>query len=48
MLDDRIEDVFDFSYVSEWSKADNLGMKFKVKTIFDEKEIDIEEVIRIG
>ena len=48
VLDDRIEDVFDFSYVSEWSKEDNLGMKFKVKTIFDEKTIDIEEVIRIG
>ena len=48
MLDDRIEDVFDFSYVSEWSKEDNLGMKFKVKTIFDKKAIDIEEVIRIG
>lgn len=48
LLDDRVTDVLDFVYKTELSKEDDLGMTFKVKTIFSDKEVNIEEVIRIA
>lgn len=47
-LDDRTVNVYGFEYVEKWSKVDNLGMKFKVKSIFNDEEISIEEVLLIG
>lgn len=43
MLDDRVKEVSNFEYVNEWSKDEDLGMKFKVKSIFGD-EIEVEEV----
>lgn len=48
LLDDRITSVLDFVYMIDWSKEDKLGMTFKVKTIFSDDEVNIEEVLRIG
>lgn len=48
MLDDRIKSVTNFVYHPEWSDEDNLGMSFTVKTIFEDKEIPIKEVMDLG
>lgn len=48
MLDDRTVRVYDFEYVEEWSKDENLGMRFKVDTIFDNSDLEIEEVLNLG
>ena len=48
MLDDRTVDVYGFEYVEEWSKEDNLGMKFKIKTIFADNIVSFEEVMKIA
>ena len=43
MLDDRTIRVYDFEYVNEWSREDNLGMKFKCQTVY--RSVDFQEVI---
>lgn len=48
MLDDRTNSVYAFEYIEEWSKEDKLGMKFKVKSVFNEEPISIEEVLQFG
>lgn len=48
MLDDRIEDVYEFKYHEDWSQDLNLGMSFKVSLVGREKPVDIEEVLLIG
>ena len=45
MLDDRTIKVYGFEYVRDWSKDDNLGMKFKVMTIYG--VVNIEEVVNL-
>jgi hypothetical protein len=48
MLDDRIEDVYEFKYHEDWSQDLNLGMSFKVSLVGREKAVDIEEVLLVG
>lgn len=48
MLDDRIEDVYEFKYHEDWSQDLNLGMSFKVSLVGREKVVDIEEVLLVG
>ncbi|WP_019124629.1 DUF2634 domain-containing protein [Peptoniphilus grossensis] len=48
MLDDRIEDVYEFKYHEDWSQDLNLGMSFKVSLVGREKSVDIEEVLLVG
>lgn len=48
MLDDRIEDVYEFKYHEDWSQDLNLGMSFKVSLVEREKAVDIEEVLLVG
>lgn len=48
MLDDRIEDVYEFKYHEDWSKDLNLGMSFKVSLVGREKAVNIEEVLLVG
>lgn len=45
MLDDRTIKVYGFEYIRDWSKDDNLGMRFKVMTIYG--VVDIEEVVSL-
>ena len=48
MLDNRIEDVYEFKYHEDWSQDLNLGMSFKVSLVEREKAVDIEEVLLVG
>ena len=48
MLDDRIEDVYEFKYHEDWSQDLNLGMSFKVSLLGREKSVNIEEVLLVG
>lgn len=48
MLDDRIEDVYEFKYHEDWSQDLNLGMSFKVSLVGREKAVNIEEVLLVG
>lgn len=48
MLDDRIEDVYEFKYHEDLSQDLNLGMSFKVSLVGREKSVDIEEVLLVG
>ena len=48
MLDDRIEDVYEFKYHEDWSQDLNLGMSFKVSLVGREKTVNIEEVLLVG
>jgi len=48
MLDDRIEDVYEFKYHEDWSQDLNLGMSFKVSLVGREKSVNIEEVLLVG
>lgn len=48
MLDDRIEDVYEFKYHEDWSQDLNLGMSFKVSLVGREKAVSIEEVLLVG
>lgn len=40
MLDDRSIDIYEFEYLKDLSKKDNLAMRFKAKSIFGETAID--------
>lgn len=48
MLDDRIDDVYDFRYHEELSKDLNLGMSFRVNLVGTDEKINIEEVLLLG
>lgn len=48
MLDDRIEDVYEFKYHEDWSQDLNLGMSFKVSLVGRKKAVNIEEVLLVG